>query len=74
MMLKSVFLVHHVHEFGDGSESVKLIGVFSTRQYALAAVARASRLEGFRDVVDGFSIDEYVVDEDNWRSGYFTDA
>jgi hypothetical protein len=55
-------------------ESVKLIGVYSSRPLAEAAVARAGRLEGFRDVLDGFSIDVYVIDEDNWTSGFFTDV
>ncbi len=71
--MSSVFLVQHVHEFVDGSDSVKMIGVYSSRDLAQAAIGRAARLAGFRDMLTGFSIDEYVLDEDNWTSGFFTD-
>ena len=71
-MTDEVFLVQHVHEFGDGTEDVKIIGIYSTHEAAEAAVARTSRLEGFCDALDGFSIDRYELDSDNWREGYFT--
>ena len=29
-------------------------------------------LPGFRDVPDGFILDEYLVDQDNWTEGYVT--
>jgi hypothetical protein len=69
-----VYLVQHTHEFEDGSESIKTIGIYSSRSEADAAVARASMWEGFRQYRDGFSVDRYTVDEDNWVSGFFTDA
>jgi hypothetical protein len=72
--VSSVFLVQHLHEFADGSESVKIIGVYSSRDLAQAAIGRAARLDGFKDLLTGFSIDEYILDEDNWTSGFFTDA
>lgn len=72
--MASVFLVQHVHEFGDGSESVKILGVYSSRALALAAIERAARLDGFKEMPAGFSIDEYLLDEDHWTSGFFTDA
>ena len=72
--MSSVFLVQHLHEFADGSESVKIIGVYSSRDLAQAAIGRAARLDGFKDLLTGFSIDEYILDEDNWTSGFFTDA
>jgi hypothetical protein len=70
----SVFLVQHVHEFEDSSESNKIIGIYSSRELAEAAVRRSLTLDGFRDAPDGFSIDCYTVDEDNWVEGFFTDV
>ena len=65
-----VFVVQHVHTREDGAEDVKFIGVYSTRENADAAVARLSRQPGFLDVPDGFSLDEYRVDQDQWVEGY----
>ena len=67
-----VFLVHHVHEFADGEEDVKFIGVYSTRQLAERAVDRARALSGFRDVPNGFSVEPCTVDKDDWTEGYVT--
>ena len=50
----TVYVLQHVHTFDTGEEEVKMIGVYSTRATAEAAVERASRLPGFRDVPDGF--------------------
>lgn len=72
-MLREVFLVQHVHAFPDSSESVKLIGIYSSRELAEAAVRRALALEGFRDIPDGFSIDCYTVDKDHWAEGFVTE-
>ena len=35
--MRSVWLLHHVHEFEDGHEDGKLIGVFATREEAESA-------------------------------------
>ncbi len=67
-----VFLVHHVHEFADGEEDVKLIGVYSTRDEAEHAVDRARVLPGFCDAPNGFNIERYPVDKDAWIDGYIT--
>jgi hypothetical protein len=37
---------------------------------AREAIGRAIKLEGFRDVPDGFVIERHVVDEDNQRLDY----
>lgn len=71
--MERVFLVHHVHEFADGSESVKLIGAYSSLANAEAAVRRLATKPGFAELPDGFSIDEYEIDQDNWVDGYFTE-
>ena len=68
--MASVFVVQHVHEREDDVEDVKLIGVYSSREKADAAVARLSRQPGFSDAADGFHVDEYRVDQDHWAEGY----
>jgi len=69
-----VFLLQHVHSFEDGAEDVKFIGVYSTREQAQAAVGRLCKAPGFSEARDGFHIDEYVVDKDQWVEGYLTMA
>jgi len=61
-----------VHELAHGEEDVKMIGVYSTEASAAEAVKRMRSLPGFHDAPDGFSIDRYAVDEDNWTEGYVT--
>lgn len=68
--MSKVFVLQHVHAREDGSEDVKLIGVYSSREHAQAAAARTGRLPGFIDTPDGFYIDEYDVDQDQWAEGY----
>ncbi len=66
----SVFVLQHVHSREDGIEDVKFIGVYSSREKADAAVARLSPLPGFSDAQNGFHVDEYHVDQDQWVEGY----
>ncbi len=68
--MASVFVLQHVHERDDGAEDVKFIGVYSSRENADAAVARLSHLPGFAEARDGFHVDEYRVDQDQWIEGY----
>jgi hypothetical protein len=68
--MASVFVLQHVHSREDGSEDVKFIGVYSSREKADAAVARLSSQAGFSEAPDGFHIDEYPVDQDHWVEGY----
>ena len=67
-----VFLLHHVHEFEDGSEDVKLIGVYSSLERAEVARQRVVSLPGFREHPEGFHVDRYLVDVDHWTDGYVT--
>jgi hypothetical protein len=67
--MKSVWLLHHVHEFEDGHEDVKLIGVFATRDEAEAAQRRVAG-QGFRDLPEGFSIDEAALGQIGWLEGF----
>ena len=66
--MSKVFILHHVHEF----EEVKLIGVYSTRANAEAAMTAVGNQPGFRDLPEGFSIDEYRLDPTRREEGYVT--
>ena len=81
-MNKTVFVVQHVHLLPHGEEDVKLIGVYGSRDAAVAATKRLATQPGFRDCSaiaepmtaatndQGFYIDEYVLDQDHWAEGY----
>lgn len=66
-----VFILQHVHVVGE-REDVKLIGVYTTQKNANDAKNRSKKLPGFRKNLKGFSIDEYLVDEDYWTEGFIT--
>jgi hypothetical protein len=68
----SVYVVQHVHASEGNTEDTKFIGVYSSRDKAHAAVERLSRTPGFSDAPDGFCIDEYQLDKDQWAEGYVT--
>jgi hypothetical protein len=71
--MRTVFLLQHVHEFDDGHEDVKLIGVFSSEGLAGAAQQQVAEQPGFRDLPDGFCISEHDVDgQIGWPQGYVT--
>ena len=67
-----VFVLQHVHTFDDGEEDVKMIGVYSSREQAEAAIGRLSGQPGFSDTLEGFEIAPYVLDVDHWTEGYVT--
>jgi hypothetical protein len=67
-----VYLLQHVHMLDGGDEDVKLIGVYSSRENADAAITRLSQVPGFCDATDGFHVDEYQLDRDQWIEGYST--
>jgi hypothetical protein len=71
--MTTVFLLQHVHEFDDGDEDVKLIGVFSSEALARAAQEQVADQAGFRDLPEGFAISEHRVDgQIGWPEGYVT--
>lgn len=73
MEKKAVFVLQHSHEIdGQVAEDSKLIGCYSSRTNAEAAIARLADKPGFRDHPQGFCIDRYVVDEDHWVDGFIT--
>ncbi|MFW5426642.1 MAG: serine kinase [Methylophagaceae bacterium] len=79
--MKSVFVLEHLHTLPSSEESWKRIGIYRTWDDALAAIERVKSQPGFSnyselvdrlDDKDGFHIDEYHLNEDNWQEGYVT--
>lgn len=70
--MQTVFVLQHVHLMDDDVEDAKFIGVYSSRENAQAAVERLGRAPGFSSARDGFHIDEYRIDQDQWAEGYVT--
>lgn len=64
-----MYVLQHSRQDAD-SEDVKLLGVYSSRGAALAAIERARGKPGFRDYPEGFHVDEYVLDVDHWTQGF----
>lgn len=70
--MDEVFVLWHVHEFDEGQEDAKLIGIYRTRQDAEAAIKRARAKPGFKDTPQGFEICPYNLNQDHWSEGYTT--
>ena len=51
-------------------QDVKLLGVYSSRAAAEARIERACQTPGFREHPNTFHIDAYVIDRDEWSSGF----
>jgi hypothetical protein len=67
-----IWLAWHESE-SDGCKEFKLIGVFSTRERAEAAVDLRRGKPGFAEYPDGFGIAAYVLDRDAaWMDGFIT--
>ncbi|HEX6039739.1 DUF7336 domain-containing protein [Longimicrobium sp.] len=67
-----VYLVQHARPKDEDNEDIKLIGIYSTRERAEAAVARALLQPGFRDWPDEFHIGSIPLDRDHWTEGFVT--
>lgn len=81
--MKSAFLLQHLHVVAEGDESIKVIGLYASRQDALLAIDRLVTQPGFSDhpelidplesgFVSGFYLDEYEVGKDHWAEGFMT--
>jgi hypothetical protein len=70
--MERVWMLWHVHEWDDGHEDVKLIGVFASEEEAKSARAIVQDQPGFRDLPEGFSIDEAALGQIGWIEGYAT--
>lgn len=67
---RTVFVLQHARPTETGKESVKFIGVYSSRANAERAIRRLSVQPGFRDWPDEFHIDAYDLDVDHWAEGF----
>ena len=67
---KRVYLLHHINEHDDGTEDIKLLGVFSSEKKAQETLNSHKTLPGFKDNIRGFSIDEYILDKSEWNEGF----
>jgi len=65
-----VYVLQHEYEIAGGQEETKLIGVYSTKENAQAAISRLVALPGFVEHPDDFCIDEYETDQDHWTEGF----
>jgi hypothetical protein len=70
--MDTVFVLRHVHEFDDGHEDLKIIGIYRTRQDAESVLEWVKEQPGFRLHVEGFSIDEWPLNQTGWREGFST--
>lgn len=81
--MHSVFILEHLNILPSGEECVKFIGVYRTRDAAIAAVERLRLQPGFckyprivdNDTVEdarGFQIGEHELDKDHWTEGFVT--
>jgi hypothetical protein len=81
--MENVYLLQHLHIHEDGDEDMKIIGIYSSRAQAMAAIERLKEKLGFCDhpalrsgameeegSESGFYIDRYRLDEDGWDEGY----
>jgi hypothetical protein len=69
---RTVWLVWHESD-ADGCKECKLLGVYSTRARAEAAVDGRRGKPGFVDHPDGFEVASYVIDRDTaWLDGFVT--
>lgn len=69
-MGKNVYMVQHSYELENGSDVIKIIGIFSSYQLAKEVVSQYITLPGFEDRPNDFIIDKYEVDRKYWSEGY----
>jgi homoserine kinase type II len=75
--VRSVYVLFHQFEFRNTKEEdiedrAKLIGVYSNEEEAKRAIERVKGQPGFRDYPEGFVIDPYELNQDNWAEGFVT--
>ena len=69
-----VFVLQHTRELADGTDDVKLVGVYSSEQLGRAAIAKLSRLPGFCEQPAGFELSQYELDVTHWAEGFVSSA
>lgn len=72
--MKKVYLLWHSHEFENGEDDAKLLGVYSSESIATKKINKYKTLPGFKENPDGFEIDKYEIDCDQWQEGFVTES
>ncbi|MGV8040648.1 MAG: hypothetical protein AB2L07_11390 [Thermoanaerobaculaceae bacterium] len=67
-----VYVLLHSHEIQEDKEDIKLIGVYSSAERGRESITRLSSQPGFRESPEGFHLEPYEVDVDNWTEGFAT--
>ena len=70
MTMKSIFILHHIHNYIEDEEDVKLIGAYLSYEEAKLAIERLRDKPGFESDLPGFEISEYELGKDHWTEGY----
>ncbi|HEU4580221.1 MAG TPA: hypothetical protein VFS67_18320 [Polyangiaceae bacterium] len=65
-----VFLLQHTRELPDGTDDVKLIGVYSSEQRGRAAITALLGRPGFCEHPAGFELSPYDLDATHWADGF----
>jgi hypothetical protein len=68
--MKKNMKVYVLQHENPKTENVKLIGIYSSKSGAKAAIVRLGKQLGFSKAKKGFTIDKYEIDEDHWTEGY----
>jgi len=63
--LNKIYILAHIHKFEDGHESKKIIGSFFTKEKALEILDKYKTLEGFKDALEGFYIQDIEINKLN---------
>ena len=69
-MNNSVFLLEHSYITDNYIEHNKTLGIFSTKDKAEKMISMYRKLPGFSKYPDNFTIDEYILDQTEWLSGF----
>jgi hypothetical protein len=72
--MTKAYLLQHVRTCENGSEDVKVIGIYESRSEAEHAVQRLVSKPGFSLYPDGFQIDEYGLNRDGWVEGFIFES
>ena len=75
LAMQKVYLLFHQFEFRntrdqDLENRAKLIGAYGSEDDARSAIARIKDQPGFREFPEGFVIDAYTLNHDNWSQGF----
>jgi len=61
--LNKIYILLHEHLFEDGHTDYKLIGLFLSKKKALKVLEDSKKLEGFKNYLKGFYIQECIIDK-----------